>query len=182
MIIVGKSFSEIRDLFQQRIHVCDVEAVAGWAGDSDENFSRLYSLAFSSDERVAYNALWCLSHCDDLTDIAQNRVDELIDLVMAENHNGKKRLLLTIMESLRFKRPFVRTDFLDFCLSKITSADQPYSVRALCLKLAFAQCRNYPELIDELKLRMEMLECSLLPPGLKSAFKNVSKRITRLNL
>lgn len=182
MIIVGKTFSEIFDLFQQRIHAYDVNAVAEWAVDSDENFSSLYSLVFSSDERIAYNALWSLSHCRDLSDLIRSHADELIDLVMIENHNGKKRLLLTIIESLKFNCSFVRTDFMDFCLSKITSAVQPHSVRALCLKLAFAQCRNYPELIDELQLRMEMLECSPISPGLKSALKNVSNRISRLNL
>jgi 3-methyladenine DNA glycosylase AlkD len=40
-------------------------------------------------------------------------------------------------------------------------------VRALCAKLAYLQCRHYPELLGELRQSLLMLDPALLKPGLK---------------
>ena len=54
------------------------------------------------------------------------------------------------------------------CLIGMSSSRYPYSVRALCMKLAYKLCLPHPELLDELKSNLEIMEPDLLPPSLRS--------------
>ena len=78
-----------------------------------------------------------------------------------------RRLLLTLISRSTLPHPF-RTDFLDYCLAGMSSSRYPHSVRALCMKLAYKLCRTHPELLEELKLNLEIMEPDLLPPSLRS--------------
>ena len=84
---------------------------------------------------------------------------------------GAKRsaapLLLTLISRSVLPHLF-RTDFLDYCLIGMSSSRYPYSVRALCMKLAYKLCLPHPELLDELKSNLEITEPDLLPPSLRS--------------
>ena len=64
----------------------------------------------------------------------------------------------------------------EFCLSKINSTE-PYAIRALCLKQAYAMCRFYPELMAELKNQIELMEYGELSPGLLSVIRRIKKII-----
>lgn len=141
---------------------------------------RLYSLVSGPDDRTAYNALWVFTHFqpNDMRWL-QSRRNELIDILLSTAHTGKRRLILSILDSLGTTRDDIRTDYLDFCLSGINSTE-PYGIRALCLKQSFAQCRFYPELVRELVSVIELMEHSRLSPGLLTARKNILKKISRL--
>lgn len=87
-------------------------------------------------------------------------------------------MILNILNNLNWEKSDIRTDYLDYCLSKITSTE-PYGIRALCMKQAFAQCRHYPELLEEFLTVIDMMEENL-SPGLVSARKNIMKKINGL--
>jgi 3-methyladenine DNA glycosylase AlkD len=61
----------------------------------------------------------------------------------------------------------VDTALLDFCLGHLMDPSEAVGVRALCAKLAYLQCRHYPELLGELRQSLLMLDPALLKPGLK---------------
>lgn len=46
--------------------------------------------------------------------------DELIDMLLAETDTGKKRMLLQLLKVQDYAPDDIRTDFLDFCMSKTT--------------------------------------------------------------
>jgi len=89
---------------------------------------------------------------------------------------GKRRLILTLLEHLSIEKDDIRTDYLDYCLSKINSTE-PYAIRALCLKQAYAMCRFYPELLAELKNEVELMQYGELSPGLLSVIRHMRKKI-----
>ena len=140
----------------------------------------LFSLAGDADDRVSYNALWIFTH---FSAPAKQRLlpmrDALIDLLLEQSHIGKQRLILTLLESLPTSEEDVRADYLDFCISKINSAEA-YAIRAFCLKQAFAQCRFHPDLLSELEAEMDRMDFEDLSPGLQSARRIVRRRIARL--
>lgn len=142
----------------------------------------LYRLTLDEDNRVALQALWVMRHFDDNNNkwIVSKR-DELIDRVMAEDSTAKRRLMLGLLSRQPFDEENVRTDFLDFCLANITACAQPYAVRAQCIKLAYEQCKFFPELLDELKATLDMLAQGPLSPGLASARLQIMKKIKRKN-
>ena len=148
--------------------------------DNDSLKEELYTLISDEDVRVSYNALWVLTHFD----LANNewlyaKHDELIDKAIAEKHEGKKRLLLTLILRQPFDRDTLRTDFIDFCFDTIQSSHESYANRALCMKLAYEQCRFFPELLSELSNCLEIISAESLSSGLKTARRNVMKKILK---
>lgn len=138
----------------------------------------LYQLTLDADRRVAVNALWVFTHfaADDNVWLFAKH-DQLIDRCLKEHDTTKLRLILTLLLRQPFHEEAVRTDFIDFCLARLTDARAPYAIRAQCIKLAYEQMRHWPELLDELRQTLEMISCEPLSPGLRSAWKQVMKKI-----
>lgn len=146
--------------------------------ENDSRKEELYRLTFDKDERVAVNALWVFTHFDSINnEWLYTKHDDLIDRVLIEPTVTKRRLMLGLLLRQPFEENSLRSDFIDFCVSKITACAQPYAIRALCIKLAYEQMKYYPELIAELKMALDMLEQEALSPGLMSAKRQIMKKI-----
>ena len=143
----------------------------------------LYQLTLDDDRRVAVNALWAFTHFD-----ADDNVwlfakhDQLIDRCLKEHDTTKLRLILTLLLRQPFDEETIRTDFIDFCLMRLADPKSPYAIRAQCIKLAYEQMKYWPELLDELRQTLEMISCEPLSPGLRSAWKQVMKKILSCNV
>lgn len=166
---------DFRTRLDRRIHSDDILELCYHTQGTDNNRNKelLFALATDRDERIAYNALWVFSHFS-LADNTwlYNKRQELINILLKETHSGKKRLLLTLLERQHAEQEALNTEYLDFCLSGICSTE-PYGIRCLCMKQAFAQCRHIPELLTELAAVMEMLEQEDIPPSLQSTRKRI---------
>lgn len=157
--------------------ICEICYMTQGKGN-DYRKEELYQLTFDEDERVAFNALHVLSHFDFANnEWLYSKYDNLIDRVMKEKHVGKCRLMLNILLHQPFEKDSLRSDFIDFCLAKITACAQPYAIRAYCIKLAYEQMKYYPELLEELKMPLNMLEQETISPGLLSAKSQIMKKI-----
>ena len=142
--------------------------------------AELYQLTFDEAERVATNALWVFTHFDlQNNEWLYSKHDDLIDRVLMEKNMTKLRLMLSLLLRQPFEEESLRSDFIDFCVAKITACSYPYAIRALCMKLAYEQMKYYPELLSELKTALDMLEQEVLSPGLQSAKKQIMKKIKR---
>ena len=146
--------------------------------ENDHRKEELYQFTFDYDDRVAFNALHALSHFD----LANNewlysKHDDLIDRVMKEKNVSKCRLMLNLLLRQPFEKDSLRSDFIDFCIAKITACAQPYAIQAYCIKLAYEQMKYYPELLEELKVALDMLEQAALSPGLLSAKRQIKMKI-----
>ena len=147
---------------------------------NDHRKEELYLLTFDEDERVAINALWVFTHFNEANnEWLFQKHDDLIDRVLIEENVTKRRLILSILLRQPFDEATLRSDFIDFCIGKITACAQPYAIRALCMKLAYEQMKYYPELLVELKAALDMLEQEVLSPGLASAKRQVMKKIKK---
>ena len=139
---------------------------------------QLYQLTLDADRRVATNALWVFTHFA----LADNewlyaKHDQLIDRCLNEKDATKLRLMLNLLLRQPFDEEAIRTDFIDFCLTQLADPKSPYAVRAQCIKLAYEQMRYWPELLNELCQTLMMINCEPLSPGLRSAWRQVMKRI-----
>lgn len=139
---------------------------------------KLYQLTLDDDRRVAVNALWTFTHFD-----ADDNVwlfakhDQLIDRCLKEHDTTKLRLILTLLLRQPFYEETIRTDFIDFCLMRLADPKSPYAIRAQCIKLAYEQMKYWPELLDELRQTLEMISCEPLSPGLRSAWRQVMRKM-----
>ena len=139
---------------------------------------QLYQLTLDNDHRVAVNALWVFTHfalADNVWLYAKH--DQLTDRCLNEKDATKLRLMLNLLLRQPYTEEDIRTDFIDFCLMRLTDPKSPYAVRAQCIKLAYEQMHYWPELLNELRQTLEMISCEPLSPGLRSAWRQVMKKL-----
>ena len=142
--------------------------------------AKLYDLTFDEDNRVALNALWVFTHFDQANnEWLYAKHNDLIDRILLEKSMTKLRLMLSLLIRQPFKEANLRSDFIDYCVGKITACSYPYAIRALCMKLAYEQMKYYPELLEELRMALDMLDQEGLSPGLQSAKRQIMKKIKR---
>lgn len=168
-------FSLINRLSQSDIH----ELCALTQGERNNSLKeQLYKLTLDSDCRVATNALWVFTHFSAVdNEWLFAKHDQLIDRCLKEKDATKLRLMLNLLLRQPFDEEAIRTDFIDFCLTRLADTKSPYAVRAQCIKLAYMQMRYWPELLNELRQTLEMISCEPLSPGLRSAWRQVMKKL-----
>lgn len=167
-------------LLGSRINLPEIESIVNWALSETGNIEVLFDLAKSQNNQTATNAIWSLTHFQKYDKAwLQKKQDELIDMLLTENHTGRRRMLLQLLRNQSYDKTKFRTDFLDYCLSKINAVSEPYAIRCFSLYCAFKMCRLYPELIAELECCLEMLSSQSLTPGLSSALKTTRKNIAK---
>lgn len=139
---------------------------------------QLYQLTLDNDRRVAVNALWVFTHFAVVdNEWLYAKHDQLIDRCLKEQDATKLRLMLNLLLRQPYTEEDVRTDFIDFCLMRLADPKSPYAVRALCIKLAYEQMRYWPELLNELRQTLNIISCEPLSPGLRSAWRQVMKKL-----
>lgn len=117
-------------------------------------------------------------------------MDEIKDiclLVQGEQNNSLKELLYQLMlDDDRLVAVNALWTFTHFAVDDnvwmFADPKSPYAIRAQCIKLAYEQMRYWPELLDELRQTLEMISCEPLSPGLRSAWKQVMKKILSCNV
>lgn len=168
----------MRKKLNKKLCMDDIYEICILCHGNSRKKAELYQLIFDEDERVATNALWVFTHFDmQNNEWLYAKHDDLIDRVLVEKNETKRRLILQLLLRQPFEEKSLRSDFIDFCIAKITACSQPYAIRSYCMKLAYEQMKYYPELLTELKAAIDMLEQEPLSPGLTSAKKQVMKKI-----
>ncbi len=118
---------------------------------NDHRKEGLYQLTFDEDERVAMNALWIFTHFDEANNqwLFQKH-DDLIDRVLFEENATKRRLMFNLLLRQPFDEASLRSDFIGFCIEKITAFAQNIleSIQALtgttaCKGLQIARLKNW---------------------------------------
>ena len=172
----------MRKILQDKINMNDINKICIMTQGKENNHRKeeLYQLTFDENDRVSFNALWALSHFDEANNLwLFQKHDELINRVLVEKNETKRRLMLHLLLHQPFEEESLRSDFIDFCIAKITASSQPYSIRSYCMKLAYEQMKYYPELLEELRMALDMLEQAVLSPGMLSAKRQIMKNIKR---
>lgn len=172
----------MRNQLLNRLSINDIYSLCLQTQGKENNCLKeeLYQLTFDENDRVSFNALWALNHFDEANNpwLFQKH-DDLIDRILLEKSMTKLRLMLSLLIRQPFEEATLRSDFIDYCIAKITACSYPYAIRAYCMKLAYEQMKYYPELLTELKAALDMLEQEALSPGLASAKRQVMKKIKK---
>ncbi|WP_455944872.1 hypothetical protein [Leyella stercorea] len=170
----------MKTLLSHRLSQSEIKQLCALTqGEHNDNLKEeLYQLTLDANRRVAINALWTFTHfaADDNVWLFAKH-DQLIDRCLNEKDTTKLRLILTLLLRQPFDEETIRTDFIDFCLARLTDARAPYAIRTQCIKLAYEQMRHWPELLDELRQTLGMISCEPLSPGLRSAWRQVMRKI-----
>ena len=170
----------MKNLLSHRLSQSEIKNLCALTqGEHNDNLKEeLYQLTLNADRRVATNALWVFTHFAAVdNEWLYAKHDQLIDRCLKEENATKLRLMLNLLLRQPYTEEDIRTDFIDFCLMRLTDPKSPYAVRAQCIKLAYVQMRYWPELLNELRQTLEMIACEPLSPGLRSAWRQVMKKL-----
>ena len=170
----------IKYILSKRIGLDDIQLILNWINEDSERKQELYNLLYNENDKVAYQAAWTMTHYsleeNEWLNVNQN---ELIDEAMSCTHAGKRRLILTLLLRQTISNP-IRIDFLDFCLERIISRKESVGVQSLCIKLSYKLCCTTPELLQELKTTLDLMN-GVSSPAIQAARRNVLKDIYRNN-
>lgn len=162
----------LRDKLSGRIGMRDISMILHLTRQSNKRKQEVYDLLFDEDESIGYHAGWILTHfLPEDNKWLYSKQDELIGEVLTCRHGGKRRIILNLL----YKQPLgdpLKVDFLDFCLERMLSIEELPGVQSLCMKIAYELCRPIPELAQELKTMLEMLEGDLTP-AIRTVRKNI---------
>lgn len=162
----------------QRMGMDDINEILRLAHDSDSRKQELYNLVIGEDEIIGYHAAWIFTHFSSQdNEWLYNKQDQLIDEVLVCKHGGKRRVMLNLLYRQPFPNP-PRVDFLDFCLERMMSGEELPGVKSLCMKIAYELCRPIPELMQELKTMLAMMEDDLVP-SIRAVRKNILKAMQK---
>jgi hypothetical protein len=171
---------DLHDFLSNRIDMNDIHAICFYTQgkENDARKEELYRVMMDDEGRAGGNAAWIFSHFA----LAENewlysKQQELMDAVMRTKSSTKRRLMMVLLERQPFTEKGFRADYLDFCLEHMAILEEPYGIRALCMKQAFVQCSLVPELLPELKASLELMDDNFLSSGLRTAKRNVLRKI-----
>lgn len=156
-----------------RIGMEDIHEITYLVQSNDKGKQQLYDLAFDENDTIATNALWVMTHFSLYeNEWLYQKQNDMIDKVLSVTNSSQKRLLLALL----YRQPLTNppwVNFLDFCLDEMISRKEAPGTTTLCMKLAYEMCRMIPELLQEYRAVLDMLEPTTLPPSLRVARKNI---------
>lgn len=161
----------------ERMHIDDIKALAKKAHENAAFRNRLLSVMLDAGDDAVTSA-WALTHLppSDTPQLATRR-HELISLAVTTPSTSLRRLALTLLERMAWEEEDVDTALLDFSLRHLAMDDETAGVRSLCGKLAFHQCRHYPELLEELRQSLLMLRPTPMSQGVRHTINSILNKI-----
>ena len=151
------------------MHIDDIKSLAQRAHSDKSFMDELWSTLFDgTNQRASNNAAWTMMHLpkSDFKNIDEHR-NRLSELAIETDNTTMRRLSLALLERLEWSIDDIRTDLLDFCLEHLALAEEPYGIRSVCMKLAYKMCRHYPELKEELRQSLLLIEPTDLGRGVR---------------
>ena len=166
------------------LHIDDVKAIAQRAHDSATVRESLFAAMHGDDRDEAVHAAWALTHIPkaDNRHIAAHR-EELVALAINTEDTSLRRITLTLLERIDWTVtdkddvPRYYVDLLDFCMEHLMMPEEPYGVRSLCMKLAYTLSLPYPELLEELRQSMLLIEPTEIGTGVRHTRNKILKSL-----
>ena len=144
-----------------------------------ECFEAMYRLMSDEKQSVAWRATWV---CEKLSEIHPAwfipLYDDLVYRLSDCTHQGSKRLLLSILYNLPVTVP-VSVELLNYSLDHMLSLQESIGVQSLSIRMAYRLCKHEPELLSELKLILEHANTEFYSTGVKTAIRNILKKIKK---
>ena len=179
------------------LHIDDIKAMARRAHEDAAERERLFAAMIDGDRDEAVHSAWALTHLPkaDNPHIANHR-ETLTHLAVTTHDTSLRRITLALLERIDWtvcatkvertpKRsvpdldniPDSYVSLLNFCMEHMMLPEEPYGVRSLCMKLAYTLSLPYPELLEELRQSLLLIEPSELGAGVRHTRNKILKSL-----
>lgn len=157
------------------MHIDEIKAIAQQAHSDAAVRDALFDALWGENRDDAVHSAWALTHLPKTDNgfIAAHR-EELVGLATTTGDTSLRRIVLTLLERLEWSVPTGQeeppdyyVELLNFSMEHLMMPAEPYGVRSLCMKLAYTLSIPYPELLDELRQCLLMIEPTELGAGVR---------------
>lgn len=164
------------------LHIEDIKAIAKRAHNSATYREGLFEAMLGNDRDEAVHAAWALTHLPkpDNNHIAAHR-ETLAALATTTPDTSLRRITLALLERIDWTlqdiddAPDYYVALLNFSMEHMMMPDEPYGVRSLCMKLAYTLSLPYPELLEEVRQSLLLIEPSELGSGVRHTRNKILK-------
>ncbi len=168
---------DFRPLLIDPISKKNIDNIVDSVHHHPEDFENIYQLMSDKEIKVSWRAIWT---CEKLAilhpDWFAGKENELIDKLLTSNHDGVKRILLSILHTISIPNPFP-VNLLDYCFDKMFAPEETAGVQSLAIKMAYKLCRKEPDLLLELKMYFENVELEYYSTAVRTSVKNILKKL-----
>lgn len=167
------------------MHIDEIKSLAQQAHNDAAVRNALFEALWDQNRDDAVHSAWALTHLprNDNDHIAAHR-EALVDLATSTLDTSLRRITLALLERLDWKAstedddvPRHYVELLNFSMERLMMSDEPYGVRSLCMKLAYTLSQPYPELLDELRQSLLLIEPSELGAGVRHTRKKILEKL-----
>ncbi len=134
-----------------------------------------------ADSKTSYNVLWLWTHLikdNDAKLWLKSQYDTLVSLLIEEKHQGKCRLLLSLIYQIS-PVTNTRSDLIDFCIEHI-NAPYEIAVRAFSINLLTILIGQYPDLIGEVEYALKLLDNGEIPAAVATARRKLVRQLQKV--
>lgn len=132
------------------------DAVVKWIGNDQKRFDELFDLFLNDEYRVVQRAGWPMSYCvEKYPELIKKHFTRLLkNLGKKGIHDAVKRNTVRLLQYTPIPEKF-HGEVMDICFRYISSPAEPVAVKAFSITVLQNLAKQYPEIINEIKLVIE---------------------------
>ncbi len=129
---------------------CD--RIVKYIGNNKHRFSELMNLFFSGEYRITQRAAWPMSYCvRHHPALVYPYTKRLLDLLSKTNGNpASKRNIVRLFQFVEIPKRY-QGRLMSICFGFIESPEEAIAVKAFSLTILENLCKQYPEILPEIK-------------------------------
>jgi hypothetical protein len=132
------------------------DAIVKWIGNDQERFDELFDLFLNDEYRVVQRAGWPMSYCvEKYPELIKKHFARLLKNLNKKGiHDAVKRNTVRLLQYTPIPEKF-HGEVMDICFRYISSPTEPVAVKAFSITVLQNLAKQYPEIINEIKLVIE---------------------------
>jgi len=146
----------IRDAILKEHSKKQCALIVKWVGNDQKKFDELFDLFLNDEYRVVQRAGWPISYCVEKHPefIQRHFVRLLKNLEKKGIHDAVKRNTVRLLQYVNVPEKF-HGQVMDICFKYIMSPTEAVAVKAFSITVLQNLAKQYPEIINEIKLVIE---------------------------
>ena len=130
--------------------------IVKWVGNDQEKFDQLFDLFLHEEYRVVQRAGWPISYCVERhPNLIQKHFTKLLrNLNKKGIHDAVKRNSIRLLQHVEIPEKF-HGQVMDICFQYISSPTEAVAIKAFSITVLQNLARQYPEILNEIKLVIE---------------------------
>ncbi len=153
--------------------------IAAYIRKNPKHFKDLIDLVYINEPIISQRASWVMSICmDEQPELFDNYIQTiLIHFPYSNFHDSVKRHSLKVLQNINIPNNELGK-LIDDCFNLIHSNSEAVAVKVYAMDFIFNNCKNEPDILNELKLEIEN-QLPYSSAGFKSKANKIIKYINK---